>query len=218
MCRGGGRCGVRPGGARVEDPGVPPLQGLAHSGPLGPELGAAGALDGGQPDGPSPRPWPVCHHPFQALAGRSWRRRTPGSSPTRGAWAQMVLAHPCCWWGAGNTRVAWRYHQRTKARPWCRCWCQVGGGGRVPSPSPPASSLSTSSRSTCHRQKRLAASCMGTRAGCRRAVAVVGEGGGAAPCRRGAHPSQSPTSRRALWPRPWSPFVLVEGGEGGYVP
>ena len=42
--------GVRSGGARVEDLGVPPLQGLAHSGPLGPELGAARALDGGDPD------------------------------------------------------------------------------------------------------------------------------------------------------------------------
>ena len=50
MCRSGRRCGGQAEGARVEDPGVPPLQGLAHSGPLGPELGAAGALDGGQPD------------------------------------------------------------------------------------------------------------------------------------------------------------------------
>ena len=41
---------VGPGGARVEDLEVPPLQGLAHSGPLGPELGAAGALDGGDRD------------------------------------------------------------------------------------------------------------------------------------------------------------------------
>ena len=39
---------VRLAGARVEDPGVPPPQGLAHSGPLGPELGAAGALDGAE--------------------------------------------------------------------------------------------------------------------------------------------------------------------------
>ena len=33
-----------------EDPGVPPLQRLADGGPLGPKLGAIGALDGGQPD------------------------------------------------------------------------------------------------------------------------------------------------------------------------
>ena len=120
--------GVRPGGARVEDLGVPPLQGLAHSGPLGPELGAAGALDGGHPAPAALRWWPVYHHPFQAPAKRSWRGRTPGSSPTRGARAHTVLAHPCCSWGAGNTKAAWQYHQRTRARPWCPHWCQVGGG------------------------------------------------------------------------------------------
>ena len=42
--------GVRTGGARVEHQRVPQLQGLAHSGPLGPELGAARAVDGGDPD------------------------------------------------------------------------------------------------------------------------------------------------------------------------
>ena len=41
---------VRPGGARKEDPGVPPLQCRADGGPLGPKLGAIRALDGGQPD------------------------------------------------------------------------------------------------------------------------------------------------------------------------
>ena len=49
--------GIRPGGAREEDLGVPPLQGLAHSGPLGPELGAAREIDGGDPD--RPVLWPV---------------------------------------------------------------------------------------------------------------------------------------------------------------
>ena len=41
---------VWPGRAREEEPGVPPLQHLAEGGPLGPELGAIGALHGGQPD------------------------------------------------------------------------------------------------------------------------------------------------------------------------
>ena len=42
--------GVRPGGARVEDLGVPPLEGLTQGGPLGLEIGAARAVDGGDSD------------------------------------------------------------------------------------------------------------------------------------------------------------------------
>ena len=42
-----GTLDVRLGGTREEDPGVSPLQGLGHSGPLGPELRAIGDLDGG---------------------------------------------------------------------------------------------------------------------------------------------------------------------------
>ena len=41
-----GAAGVRPEGAREEDPGVPPLHGPANTGPLGPKLGPVGALDG----------------------------------------------------------------------------------------------------------------------------------------------------------------------------
>ena len=49
-------CGRRPlrgfgrGGAREEDLGVHPLHGLADGGPLGPEPGAAQAINGGDPN------------------------------------------------------------------------------------------------------------------------------------------------------------------------
>ena len=46
-----------------------------------------------------------------------------------GARAQTALAHPRCWRMVGNTRAAWQYLLQTRARAWCRRWCQVGGGG-----------------------------------------------------------------------------------------
>ena len=48
--RAAAAAGIRPWGAREEDLGVPVLRGLARSGPLGPELGAARENDGGDPD------------------------------------------------------------------------------------------------------------------------------------------------------------------------
>ena len=53
----------------------------------------------------------------------------PGEQSCRGARAQTVLAHFRCLGGGANTTAAWRTHQRTKARPWCRHWCSVRGAG-----------------------------------------------------------------------------------------
>ena len=132
--------GIEPGGAREEDPVVPPLQGLAHSGPLGPELGSTRENDGGDPDrlvlGPVTAVPPSVRGPRRKF----WSRRTPGSSPTRGARAQALWAPPHRRGRCGNTRTAWRHHQRTRERPWCRRWCPVrmgeGAGAARPRPRP----------------------------------------------------------------------------------
>ena len=127
--RAAATAGVRPGGVRKEDLGVPPLQGLAHSGPLGPELGDAREIDGGDPDLLVLRPVTAVPPPVPGPARRSLRRRTPGSSPTTGTTAQAVWAQPHRWGRLGNTTAAWRYHQRTRERSWCRHWCAVRGAG-----------------------------------------------------------------------------------------
>ena len=80
MLRASGR-----GGACEEDLGVPPLQGVAHSGPLGPELGTTGALGGEQSDTAVLALVVGVPHPFKGAARRSWRHRTPGHSPRTGA-------------------------------------------------------------------------------------------------------------------------------------
>ena len=40
-----------------------------------------------------------------------------------------MWAQPHRWGRCGNTKAAWRYHQQTRERPWCRRWCSVRGAG-----------------------------------------------------------------------------------------
>ena len=150
--RAAAAAGIWLGGMGEEDLGVPPLQGLAHSGPLGPELGAARENNGGDPErlvlGPVTAVPPPVPGPRQDT--------TPGSSPTEGARAQAVWAQPHRWGRLENTRAAWRYHQRTRERTCCRHRCSVrgagGGRGHVPAPLPSALSPSATSWSTRHVQ------------------------------------------------------------------
>ena len=97
--------------------------------PLVPNSGPAGPWTADSEDGA-----------VRAPARMSYRRTTPGHSPSRGARAQVVLAHPCRWWRAGNTRAAWPYHHRNRAKPWCRRQFQgseEGGPGCLhPRPRP----------------------------------------------------------------------------------
>ena len=133
-----GAAGIRPGGARVEDLGVPPLQGLAHSGPLGPELGDATAWVGGGHDRAVPVlvvgvPPPVLGPGREVLEAQD-----PGAQPHERTRAQTVLAHPRRSWGGGDPRVAGLYHQRSTAKPWCcrRCPESGGAGAACPRPRP----------------------------------------------------------------------------------
>ena len=153
--------GVRPGGVRVEDLGVPPLQGLAHSGPLGPELGAAGALNGGDPDpfvlGPVtavPPPVPGSHQ--EVLEAQD-----PGEQSHQGGQGTDGV-------GLGPLLGAGRKHQGGLAVPPANQGEAMapplvlgeggwGGRGHVPASPSLASSPSTSSWSTRHVRKRLAA-------------------------------------------------------------
>ena len=115
---------VRAGGTRIEHLGVPPLQGLAHSGPLGPELGAAGALDGGEPDQPVLGPVPAVPPSVPGSRQEVLEAQDPGEQPHEGGQGPRYSGGGG---GVGNTRAAWRYHQRTRARPWCCRWCSVRG-------------------------------------------------------------------------------------------
>ena len=211
--------GVRPGGAREEDPGVPPLQGLADGGPLGPELGAIGALDGGQPDRAVHAWWRVCHHPLQAPARRSRRRGTPGHSASRRARAQVVLAQPRRWWEAGKTWAAWPYHHRGRARPWCRRRLQRGGGGGGASRCARALALGAVLAVPVQWAKEGGGRSQGgqDRSHGGQGSGQGGGGGrwqGVASCRTRFHPSQSPVSRRTLLAR-LAATVRPGGGGGG---
>ena len=96
--------------------------------PLVPNSGPPGRWTADSRTGLSARWWWVCDHRFHAPARRSGRRGTPGHSPSRGARAKTVLAHRRRWWGVGNTWVAWTYHHRSRAGPWC-CRRFQGSGG-----------------------------------------------------------------------------------------
>ena len=147
-----GAAGFRPGRARKEDPGVPPPQGLADNGPLGPELRAIGAPDGGRPDKAvcalvKGVPRPVLGPGKEVLEAQS-----AGHSPSSGARAQSLLAQPRHFWGVGNTWVAWPYHHRSRARPWCRRRSrEVGGPCPRPRPRPRPRGPHTT-RKKCSRQ------------------------------------------------------------------
>ena len=140
--RAAAAAGIRPGGTHEEDLGVPPLQGLAHSGPLGPELGAARENDGGDPDrlvlGPPTAVPPPVPGPRQEVL----EAQDPGEQPHEG--------------GQGAGRVgpapplgAAREHQGGLAVPPADqgeavvpplVFCEGGGGGgggaACPRPSP----------------------------------------------------------------------------------
>ena len=100
-----GAPGVQPGGAREEDPGVPPLHGPVNDGPLGPELGAIGALDGRQPDRAAHAlvvgmPPPIVGRGKEILEAQDTRAQLlKGGKGTGGA-------GPRRWWGAGYTWAA----------------------------------------------------------------------------------------------------------------
>ena len=196
--------GVRPGGVREEDVGVPPLQGLAHSGPLGPEFGAAGVLDGGRPDWAVPALLVGVPPPVPGPSQEVLEAQDPGEQPHKGPSPALV--------GGGEHQggLAVPAAQRGEAMVPPPVPGEGGRRGRVPTPSPPASS--SSSRSTCHRQKRLVAGHRGAKAGRIRVKAVVGGGGGGASCRLRAHPNEFPVSRRALSARP---VVTARSGGGG---
>ena len=160
---------IRPGGARKEDLGVPPLQGLAHSGPLGPELGATREIDGGDPY--RPILWPVTAVPPSVPGPRQevLEPQDPGEQADEG--------------GQGAGRVgpapllgAVREHQGGLAVPPANQGEAVvpplvfreggrGGRGRASAPSPAAAPTSTSSWSTCHMQNSRAVGRQGARPG-----------------------------------------------------
>ena len=143
---------IRPGGAREEDPGVPPLQRLAHSGPLGPELGATREIDSGDPD--RPVLWPVTAVPPSVPGPRQGADRV-GPAPPMGAVREHLrgLAVPPANQGeAVVPPLVFREGGR-------------GGRGRASAPSPAAAPTSTSSWSTCHVQNSRAAGRQGARPG-----------------------------------------------------
>ena len=79
-----GAAGVRPGGTQEEDLGVPRLQGLAHSGPLGPGLGASGARDGGPPDRSVPALVVGVSPPLPGPGHEVMETQEPGAQPQEG--------------------------------------------------------------------------------------------------------------------------------------
>ena len=206
--------GIWPGGAREEDLGVPPPQGLAHGGPLGPEFGSARENDGGDPDLLVLGPVTAVPPPVPGSRQEVVEAQDPGKQSHEGGQGVGGVC-PAPPLGAaqvhqGGLAVPPANQGEAMVSPLVLCEGGGGGRGRVPAPPSPVSSPSTSSWSTRHVRNRLAAGRKGTRPG-RWGPGDGVEGRGA----RVPRPPRSLVRQRAWSAGPPGPCFPLWGGGGG---